>query len=392
MVSERLAHLVVRCAVCAAMMALSRCQQQAMAELGEWPTRAAGTAEELLIDGKLVNDVLAGEQRLTAAIQRCSGLIVRERLASPTATSAGAHESIEERVRFGLSDKSVRAEFLSRNMKSVSHAYLLTPSSAFMLLAYPRGNRTLGVLKEFPEPAAPEVSATIETSVIALVGALIGAPGLKGSDYLATKVVASRYSSADVLDGIRISSSFVQGDQAAEKTDAGTDRVAAADFEMVIDTRHDFAIRAFRTKTVAHGGTSEIERTISLVPARGGSYVPAVVSTAIRMTSDLSPNESRELRETATLTFDDAVPSPDTFTRRWLRGLVDDVSTETIDANGVRAARDLPPISDTAPGKRDTDIDRRPPSALWIVLNVGIVAILVMLWFGRKRFGSLPSR
>ena len=37
-----------------------------------------------------VDDVLAGEQRLTAAIQRCSGLIVRERLASPTATSAGA--------------------------------------------------------------------------------------------------------------------------------------------------------------------------------------------------------------------------------------------------------------------------------------------------------------
>jgi hypothetical protein len=179
------------------------------------------------------------------------------------------------------------------------------------------------VLTAFEDPAAEEVAVTLESDVIGLVGALLAAPGPKGSDYLATtRGTVSKIATAEVPFGIAIKSSF-QGNQADTSAPPSDTQAAAADFEMVLDSEHDYAVRFFRSKAVLPGVVQEIERTISLTADRDGSFVPNVITTRFRMTPDTPSAVSRGFDETVAIDFDDRPPSADTFTRVWIEKLAE---------------------------------------------------------------------
>jgi hypothetical protein len=346
----------------------------------------AASDEIVTLDAELVGRILAGEQKLAAAIRACSGEITRRR--SPfrrdTNQAKTAPEAIQ-RVRFGIRDGSTRAEFLTNTPDQISQVLLATPSGSYQLLPFDIGNGIDGVLTAFEDPAAEEVAVTLESDVIGLVGALLAAPGPKGSDYLATtRGTVSKVATAEVPFGIAIKSSF-QGDQTDTSAPPSDTQAAAADFEMVLDTEHDYAVRFFRSKTVLPGVVQEIERTISLTAGRDGSFVPNVVTTRFRMTPDTPSAESSGFDETVAIDFDDRPPSADTFTRAWIEKLAGTARVDVVDRNGNPDRSPLPVLPSEGPDPDRRPIEGRPSVSPWLLVNIGAVLALAAVCFARWR-------
>jgi hypothetical protein len=346
----------------------------------------SATDAGITLDAELVGRILAGEQKLATAIRACSGEITRRR--SPFRRDSNQAKTAPEaiqRVRFGIRDGSTRAEFLTNTPNQVSQVLLATPGGSYQLLPFDIGNGIDGVLTAFEDPTAEEVAVTLESDVIGLVGALLAAPGPKGSDYLATtRGTVSKYSSDVVPQGIVIKSTFQTDDTDASKPPSDTDP-SAADFEMVLDAEHDYAVRFFRSKTILPGISQEIERTISLAAGRDGSFVPNIVTTRFRMTPARPSAESSGFDETVAIDFDDRAPSANTFTRAWIEGLAGTARRDAVDRNGKPIASSLPVLpSETSDPDRKA-IEGRSRVSPWLLVNIAAVAALAAFCFARWR-------
>jgi antitoxin (DNA-binding transcriptional repressor) of toxin-antitoxin stability system len=347
----------------------------------------SGPGIEVTLDAELVAQIVAGERRLAAAIRTCSGEITRNRIAlAGVATNApNRADGNQQHLRFGIRNGSARAEFLVGAPGQLTQVLLATPGGSYRLLPFESGNGINGVLTAYNDPAAPEVLTTLEADVIGVVGALLMAPGPKGSDYLATnKGPITRHSSELVPNGISIKSSFDGGaDEAA--LPSGKAVLRAADFEMVLDAEHDYAVRFFRSKTVLPGATQEIERRISLTSSRDGSFVPNAVSTRIVMIPVKTATDPVGFEETSVIDFDDSPPLADTFTRAWIDKLAGNVRVDEVDRNGTPVPHPLPVLPIDGPDPDQRAIEPRVGISPWLLVNVAILATLAVAWFIRRR-------
>jgi len=353
------------------------------------PDPSLGT--EVTLDAELVGRILAGERRLAAAIRSCSGEITKSRLPlTGLAANATNRANNEQRLKFGIHNGSTRAEFLVGDPGELTQVLLATPSGSYRLLPFESGNGTNGVLTAFEDPTAFEVLTTLEADVIGMVGALLMASGPngsgpKGSDYLATtKDPVTKYSSELVPNGICMKSSFDhRTDEAA--LSSGND-VLAADFEMVLDAECDYAVRFFRSKTVLAGATQEMERTISVVSSRNGSFVPNMVSTRIVMIPSKTATEPIGFKETSAIIFNESPPRADTFTRAWIEKLAGNARVDTVDRNGMPVPQALPvlPAAGSDPIQKAL-LEPRAAINPWLLANAVILAVLVGAWFLRRR-------
>ena len=342
--------------------------------------------ELVTLDAELVGRIVAGEQKLAAAIRTCSGEITRRRRPFlPGSDQATTTAEAIQRVRFGIREGSTRAEFLTTTPNQTSQVLLATPGGSYQLLPFDIGNGIDGVLTAFEDPAAEEVAVTLESDVIGLVGALLAAPGPKGSDYLATtRGTVSKIATAEVPFGIAIKSSF-QGNQADTAAPPSDTLAAAADFEMVIDSEHDYAVRFFRSKAVLPGVVQEIERTISLTAGRDGSFVPNVITTRFRMTPDTPSAKSSGFDETVAIDFDDRPPAADTFTRAWIEKLAGTARVDAVDRNGNPVRPSLPVLPSDGPDPDLRPIEGRSAVSPWLLVNIAAFLTLAAVCFARWR-------
>lgn len=334
----------------------------------------------VVVDAAFVGPILEGEARLEKAVASCAGTITRTRRPLGSDGVAGPAGS-PQRLTFAIRRGSLRAELFVGDSDERSQVLLATPSESFRLLPVGDDDGAEGILTVFRNPDATEVREILDSDVLGIVGALLNVPGPRGSEFLAsTKGSIERQSSDAVPEGISIRA---ESDGPADADPEGG--VTAAGFELILDAGHDYAIRFMRSRARFPDHEQRLERTITLSSGPDGSFVPDTVTTRIVSVMTSGSRVTQGFEEVATVDFDPAPPSPETFTREWIEGLGKIARIDEVDPAGQPVPGPLPVLPPPNEDSERLAEDPRLRVSPWLIVNLAALGLLAAAWWVRNR-------